>query len=394
MVKLTAKKMRPALARLDTPLAPLLLVAAAAGAFVFGMLRANGFDASWFVTAGDRYCDASRVPPGLSVRRGSDGFDGQFYYRLALDPLASRPTDHGITLDVPALRHQRILYPLLARALSLGSPRRLPWAMLAVNFSALCLLGWLGGLYAQSLQRHALWGVFLATYPGSLLTLTRDLVELSEVTLIVGSLLLVRRGRHVVAALLLVPAVLAKETALLVAVGAALVYAADRLRGREVRVRWHYFAVPLAVFLLWQVILFYNWGEVPVFAGRVNLGTPFKGFVGLFAFAAEYQTPLQQRVLPELLYLVAFAAAVLYCLRSTLASAHEIITWLLYGALALLLSRAVWIEDWTFLRAVTEFCVVGAIVLVGSRSRVRLPVFACSLAFWLFLFLRLLRHGD
>jgi hypothetical protein len=98
--------------------------------------------------------------------------------------------------------------------------------------------------------------------------------------------------------------------------------------------------------------------------------------------------------LPELLYLVAFASAVLYCLRSTLASAHEIITWFLYGALALLLSRAIWVEDWTFMRAVTEFCVVGAVILVGSGSRVRLPVFACSLAFWLFLFLRLLRHGD
>lgn len=386
--------MKLTLARLDTPLAPLLLVAAAAGAFVFGLLRANDFDASWFVTAGDRYCDAARVPPGLSVRPNSDGFDGQFYYRLALDPLASRQTDYGITLDVPALRHQRILYPLLAKVLSLGSPRLLPWAMIFVNFSALCLLGWLGGLYARSLQKHALWGIFLPLYPGSLLTLTRDLVELSEVALVVGSLLLVRRGRHAPATLLLALAVLAKETALLVAVGAALVYAADRLKGRAARVRWHYFAAPLAVFLLWQAALFYNWGEVPVFAGRVNLGAPFKGFAGFLAYASEYRTPLQRRALPELLYLVAFASAVLYCLRSTLAAAHEIIAWLLYGALALALSRAIWVEDWTFMRAVTEFCVVGAVILVGSGSRVRLPAFACSLAFWLFLFLRLLRHGD
>lgn len=386
--------LKPTLARLDTPLAPLLLVAAAGGVFVFGMLRAHDFDASWFVTAGDKYCDAARVPPGLTVRPNSDGFDGQFYYRLALDPLTSRPTDHGITLDVPALRHQRILYPLLAKLVSLGSERWLPWAMIAVNLSALCLLGWLGGLHARLLERHALWGVFLPLYPGSLLTLTRDLVELTEVALLAASLLLVRRGRHVAAALLLALAVLAKETAVLVAAGAALVYAADLLTGRARRVRWHYFAAPLAVFVLWQAALFYHWGEVPVFAGRVNLAAPLKGFAGFLADAAEYRTPLQRRALPELLYLVAFAAAVLYCLRSTTASAREIIAWFLYGALALLLSRAIWVEDWTFLRAVTEFCVLGAIILVGSRSWVRLPVFACSLAFWLFLFLRLLRHGD
>ena len=381
-------------ARLDTPLAPLLVVAAAAGAFAFGMLRAHDFDASWFVTAGDRYCDAARVPPGLTVRPNSDGFDGQFYYRLALDPLTSQPTGRGITLDVPALRHQRILYPLLARLLSLGSARLLPWAMILINLSALCLLGWLGGLYARTLERHALWGVFLPLYPGSLLTLTRDLVELTEVTLLVASLLSLRRGRHALATPLLVLAVLAKETALLVAVGAAIVYAWDWWRGRGGRVRWHYFAAPLAVFVLWQAALFYNWGEVPVLAGRVNLAAPFKGFAGFLADAAEYRTPLQRRALPELLYLVAFAAAVLYCLRATLASAREIVAWLLYGALALALSRAVWVEDWTFLRAVSEFCALGAIILVGSRSRVRLPVFACSLMFWLFLFLRLLRHGD
>lgn len=386
--------MKLTLAGLDTPLAPLLLVAAAAGLFVLGMLRANRFDASWFVTAGDKYCDPARVPPGLSVRPDSDGFDGQFYYRLALDPLTSRRTDYGITLDVPSLRHQRILYPLLARALSLGSDRLLPWAMIAINLSALCALGWLGGLYARSLKRHALWGVFPALYPGSLLTLTRDLVELSEVTLLVGSLLLLRRGRHAAATLLLVLSILAKETALLVAVGAALVYAADRWKGRGARVRWHYFAAPLAVFLLWQAALFYNWGEVPVLAGRINLAAPFAGFAGFLAYASEYSTPLQRRALPELLYLVAFAAAVLYCLRSTLAAAHEIICWLLYGALALLLSRAIWVEDWTFLRAVTEFCVVGAIILVGGASRVGVPILASSLAFWLFLFLRLLRHGD
>ena len=386
--------MRQTLARLDTPLAPLLIVAAAAGAFVFGLLRANDFDASWFVTAGDRYCDASRVPPGLAVRPNSDGFDGQFYYRLALDPFTAQATDHGITLDVPALRHQRILYPLLARLLSLGSARLLPWAMILINLAALCLLGWLGGHFARLLERHALWGIFLPLYPGSLLTLTRDLVELTEVALLVGSLLLLRRGRHVAATLLLVLAVLAKETALLVAVGAAMVYALDWWKGRGARVRWHYFAAPLAVFVLWQAALVYNWGEVPIFAGRVNLGAPFKGFVGFLADAAEYRTPLQRRALPELLYLAAFAAAVLYCLRSTLASAREIVAWLLYGALALALSRAIWVEDWTFLRAVSEFCVLGAIILVGSRSRIRLPVFACSLAFWLFLFLRLLRHGD
>jgi hypothetical protein len=385
---------KPTLRRLDSPLLPLLLIAIVAALFIFGLLRRSDFNASTFVTAGDRSCDPALVPPNLLVRKNSDGFDGQFYYRLALDPLTSKQTDFGITLDIPALRHQRILYPLLARALSLGSVRLVPAMMILINFFALCFLGWLGGVYAQSFGRHALWGIFLPLYPGSLLTLTRDLVELLEVSLLLGSLLLLRRNRPVLATLLLVFALLAKETALVVAVAALLVYVTDKVRQQTARVRWFYFAIPLAAFVVWQLILFYNWGEFPILADKINVGTPLTGFLNSLIDKSSYQTPLQRRAFPELIFLIAFALSVFYCLRATLASLPEKFSLLLYAALALFLNRALWIEDWTFLRAVTEFCVTGTIILIGSRSKIRVPVFACSLVFWLFLFVRLLRHGD
>lgn len=380
--------------RLDSPLVPLLVVAVVTLLFLFGILRRNDFNASSLITAGDRFCDSALVPRNLIVRKNSDGFDGQFYYRLALDPLTSQRTDFGITLDMPALRHQRILYPLLARILSLGYDNLIPVMMILINFSALCLLGWIGGSFAQSLKQHALWGMFLPLYPGSLLTLTRDLVELLEVSLLLSSFLLLRRNKHISATLLLMFAVLAKETALLGAVAAMLVYVIDYLTGQSRRVKWYYWAAPLATFFIWQLILFYNWGEFPVLAGKINIGTPFVGFINLLIYASAYQTPLQRRVLPELIFLICFAASVFYCLRSTLASLYEIFSLLLYAILILFLSQAIWVEDWTFLRVVTEFCLIGTLVLIGNKSKVRFPVFGCSLIFWLFLFIRLLRHGD
>jgi hypothetical protein len=135
--------------RLDSPWLPLLIVAVLTFLFIFGMLRRVDFDASWFVTAGDKFCDPARVPHNLAVQKDSEGYDGQFYYRLALNPFTSKRTDDGIILDLPSVRQQRILYPLVAWALSLGNAQFLFLVMLGINFAALCWLGWLGGAYAQ-----------------------------------------------------------------------------------------------------------------------------------------------------------------------------------------------------------------------------------------------------
>src|SRR5215475_7160687 len=165
--------------RLGSPLFLLLIITIVTSLFTLGILRRSGFNAAVLVTAGDMFCNPAAVPPDLPLLR-NEGYDGQFYYRLALDPFTSKPTDFGITLDAPLYRHQRILYPLMAWAMSAGRSDLVPWAMLFINFSALCLLGWLGGVYAQTFKQHALWGLFLAIYPASLLSLTRDLVDLLE----------------------------------------------------------------------------------------------------------------------------------------------------------------------------------------------------------------------
>lgn len=84
---------KPLVHRLDSPLIPLLITTIVLSLFTFGMLRRSGFNASSFVTAGDKYSDPALVPHNLVVLKhnaGYDGYDGQFYYRLALDPFTSK----------------------------------------------------------------------------------------------------------------------------------------------------------------------------------------------------------------------------------------------------------------------------------------------------------------
>lgn len=45
------------------------------------------------------------------------------------------------------LRQQRILYPSIVWLISWGHAAYVPFLLIVVNFGALCLIGWFGGVY-------------------------------------------------------------------------------------------------------------------------------------------------------------------------------------------------------------------------------------------------------
>jgi hypothetical protein len=112
-------------ARADRPLLAGLI--ALTGWASFAVLRlwltADG-DITRFVRAARPYSHRNGVPPGLFVFPGN-GYDGQFYYRLALDPADLHRAAFGITLDAP-FRVQRIGYPALAWLMSAGQHAWVP----------------------------------------------------------------------------------------------------------------------------------------------------------------------------------------------------------------------------------------------------------------------------
>jgi hypothetical protein len=100
------------------------------------------------------------------------GYDGQFYYFLAVDPA------HGKDyMDAPGVIYSRIGYPLASRALSAGDPALVPYMMVLVNILAV-----VGGTLAVAffLRRHGLppgLALLYGLYPGLMLSVLRDLTE-------------------------------------------------------------------------------------------------------------------------------------------------------------------------------------------------------------------------
>jgi len=373
--------------RLNRPVITLLLTGAAYGLFIGLRLGLHGFDPSCFITAGDAFCNVDLVPENIIILENSAGYDGQFYYRLALNPFTSKASDFGIHLDKPAHRQQRILYPLIIWLGSFGHAAYVPFLMIAVNFGALCLIGWFGGGYAQVMKRHALWGLVFSLYPGFILILARNLTEILEISLLMGCLLFIRKERQVLATIFLTLAVFAKETALLLTVGLFFSYLFTKRRGTHWnQIQWYLFVIPVFSYCLWQIFLFLQWHHFPVFSGGNQLGLPFVGLINFVLSNLSLNTLIQGFFLGELLFVIFFALCVVCSLNSTTAWKHEKYSWIAYGALMVILADTIWLEDWGFLRALADFYILGWVIILSSESIGRIPVFAWSLSIWLAVF--------
>jgi hypothetical protein len=100
------------------------------------------------------------------------GYDGQFYYFLAVDPKHGR--DY---MDAPGVIYSRIGYPMVVRALSAGQPSIIPYTMVLVN-----ILAAIGGTLAIAvfLKRRGLpptLALLYGFFPGLAMAVLRDLTE-------------------------------------------------------------------------------------------------------------------------------------------------------------------------------------------------------------------------
>ncbi len=201
---------RPGLAWADrAAIAGLIVLASSLSFLALRLWVAAGGNITEFVRAAWPYSDRAHVPPGLVVFT-TDGYDGQFYYRLALDPADLRHTAFGITMDAP-FRFQRIGYPALAWLVSLGRHSWVPVALVVVNGAALTAIGVLGGILARESGRQALWGLLLAGYFGFFISLGCDLTEPVAAACLLGGVLAVRRGRPAIAGLMFAYGALTRE---------------------------------------------------------------------------------------------------------------------------------------------------------------------------------------
>lgn len=359
--------------KLDTPLLPALAVSLLAAIVLLAQLNAHHGDVTYFINVGDkRIAEPENVPAGLYIFPNSLGYDGVFYYEMALHPWLN-VINSGLWIGNPPYREQRQAYPVIVRMLSLGVTDFVPGVMLAVNFIALVALGWLGGRFAQARGAHALAGAVFALYPGFLISLTRDTTEILSAVFILAAILALD-SRPWLAAVCLGLALFTRETALIAVAALGVVLVARR----EWRRLW-IICLPLILFSAWQGVLWAKWGVLPMISGDRNIGVPLVGVVG-FLGGLHLGNGVEGVWLAQVVFLVAVGVLAAFGLRR--APRWMALAWVGYVVLALVLTRHVWSEDIAYLRTLFEFYLLSVATVFYGRRDLLSPVVSLTGLVW------------
>jgi len=105
------------------------------------------------------------------------GYDGQFYYFIALDPVHARDYIPDTVDQTKDYRYTRILYPMVARLLAVGRADLIPYTLVLVNLlaitgGALALAAWL-----RRKQLSPWFALIFGLCPGIFIALVRDVTE-------------------------------------------------------------------------------------------------------------------------------------------------------------------------------------------------------------------------
>ncbi len=352
------------------PLLPGLIAAAAAVVFVIA--RWAGWahrNIANFILVGAHFATPAQVPPGIPVQP-TFGYDGQFYYRLALNPANLAQTAYGIRVD-HSYRFMRIGYPALTWLLSAGQHSLVPAMLIAVNIAAIGALGYFGGVLARQGGRHPAWGLLMAAYFGLITSVSRDTAEPLAAALLLAALLALRARRPVAAALLLAAGALTRETVMVAVAAIGVIRLVTLVRARQLPGRddlpW---VVPTVVFAGWQLIIAAATGSVALATdGSRNAGLPFAAPLHALVFNCKHLSTAQFNKYD--LWLVEFFALVLFCvaatavLRASRAALWEKLALYLYVIEICLVTPSTWSSVNADMRSFIEVYLLAVTILLS-----------------------------
>ena len=378
--------------RLNRPLVPGII--AFLGWLGFALARwqiwAKGH-LSLFIMAGHTYTHRAQLPRGLLLVP-SAGYDGQFYYRLALDPANWHATAFGITMD-QSYRYTRIGYPVLAWIFSLGQHQLVPVVLVALNLLAVAAMAMLGAMFARESGRHALWGLAFVAYFGLVISVGRDTAEPLAEACMLGGLLAYRRATpspgglggssprastvmYLLAAALFAYGAITRETILLapaaIAVTRLIAIARRRATPGLADLTW---VVPAAVYGLLEIAVhFVVKGEFPLLANTDrNLTVPFTAMIDALKYDTAHintahLSPIDISLL-EYATLGIFIFAGLAVLFLTTAPGHERLAFVFFVLQLGLLSSQIWTSTFGEGRSLIEPYLMALVLLVATPRR-------------------------
>lgn len=203
---------------------------------------------------------------------GTWGYDGQFYYQVARNPLQAYQY-----MDNASFREQHILYPLVVGILSFGQTALIPVMLLLVNVVSVALTVELVGRLLEKYGFSPWFSLAIGLYFGQTAGTLFDTAEPFTYFLIcLGVWLVLEKARFAPAALVMGLATLAREIALLFLLGYAGFFFLNRKWGKCAK----FLLLGVAPLALWLLSLRLIFGQ-----SGLTFTQPFEHipFAGIFA---------------------------------------------------------------------------------------------------------------
>jgi hypothetical protein len=247
-----------------------------------------------FVLNNPLFNEKENLKRQLIIRKGT-GYDAQFMYVMAFDPLLSafseKPRIYRKVVDYPPYRYGRIGFSLLAKAFSLNQPEYFPKTMILLLLLSHCVGAFFLARIAAFYGRSPYWALLYLTIPAFTVALRLGLPESLAAALMIAALFFYLREKIFVSCCCLALAILVRETTGLLAI-CIIVYEVFQRRFKQAGM----FGLPLIIyfgwraFVGWRLFRTYQWEAIFYDSGGVSL--PFSGLIALYnALSKEEYVP-------------------------------------------------------------------------------------------------------
>ncbi|HKP53377.1 MAG TPA: hypothetical protein VJ183_12095 [Chloroflexia bacterium] len=264
-----------------------------------------------FITQSDR-SSIIHPDPDYDYDKNGVGYDGQFAYFIALDPINARYyLDQGFV----SYRYTRILYPIAARALALGNRDWVPATMVMVNLLAITGGAWAVAAWCRRRALSPWLALVYVFYVGQVMGFVRSLNEPLAYALVALSIYLFERfpRYRLWAALVFALAALARESTLIFPLLYALHLFFESAPGltftRRLRKGILFLAVSIIPAAVWQVWLLSWLGSAGWGQGAGLFRIPLSGLLDLYPLGPSTLEVVEVVIVPGLLCFCVAASA-------------------------------------------------------------------------------------
>lgn len=321
------------------------------------------------INIGERYFASEFIPKDTFYFKNVAGYDGQFYYYIAQDLLATR----GIYkyIDNPVFRYQRIMHPMLVYFFALGIFGLFPFTMVLINVLSIIYSSVIVGIMLDEQHKNPWCALFYSFLSGLIFAVLKDCVEPLAMSFMVTGFYFYSKKKISLTCLFFLLASLTRETLIILIF---LLFIESILLGRKWGKEKIFILYSLIPFIAWQGYLWVKFQEVPFF----RIFGIFKSRSGRFALWL-YINNLFQRIQHniffslELLYFIIFL--VVYYITLIISLQYIIKTrnllsmaFFFFSLIPFFMSTKVWVEPLSYSRVLVPTAVLTILYFIQSKD--------------------------